>query len=331
MKVLIFTEGGSQTGLGHISRCSSLYDEIESRGIAVEMIINGNNKDLDMLQGKNYKIVNWLSKDFLKKYVNKDVYCIIDSYLADENIYQLISDRAKKCLYIDDNARINYPPGVIVNPSLSTDGLVYSDDRNNGFLLGHKYIILRRPFINQDRQKINKHVNTVLITMGGSGLNNLTLSVLNQISSRNPYLTFHVIVGKDSGSREKIINEIGTKIEMHQNITAYKMKKIMLDSDLAITAAGQTVYELLSTKTPFIPVKVAENQKNNIESLKRFNLVEAVLDYQDLITTEKLRDEFHKLNSFSLRCSLVQQYAGVVDGMGAKRIVDNLVGGKSYE
>jgi spore coat polysaccharide biosynthesis predicted glycosyltransferase SpsG len=40
--------------------------------------------------------------------------------------------------------------------------------------------------------------------------------------------------------------------------------ELMVKSDLAITAAGQTIYELLATQTPFIPIKVIENQENNV-------------------------------------------------------------------
>jgi spore coat polysaccharide biosynthesis predicted glycosyltransferase SpsG len=44
LKVKILTEGGKDIGLGHISRCLSLFDELLKRKISSELIINGDVK-----------------------------------------------------------------------------------------------------------------------------------------------------------------------------------------------------------------------------------------------------------------------------------------------
>ena len=40
MKVFIITEGSKNIGFGHITRCISLYQAFEERGIIPEFIIN---------------------------------------------------------------------------------------------------------------------------------------------------------------------------------------------------------------------------------------------------------------------------------------------------
>jgi len=40
MKVFIITEGSKNIGFGHITRCISLYQVFEERGILPEFIIN---------------------------------------------------------------------------------------------------------------------------------------------------------------------------------------------------------------------------------------------------------------------------------------------------
>ena len=86
MKVKIFTEGGSEIGLGHISRCSALYDEVSSRGIEVEMYVYGDIGRLYLLDSRNVSTVNWLSEAFLGENIRRTDYCIIDSYLATEDL-----------------------------------------------------------------------------------------------------------------------------------------------------------------------------------------------------------------------------------------------------
>ncbi|WP_226670467.1 UDP-2,4-diacetamido-2,4,6-trideoxy-beta-L-altropyranose hydrolase [Metabacillus litoralis] len=331
MRALIFTEGGSQIGLGHISRCSSLYDELMDTGIEVEFIINSNTTQLELIQNKHYKIVNWLSKEFLADYIKPDDYCIVDSYLASEDLCQVFSILAKKTLFIDDNGRIEYPKSIVVNPSLSTEAVKYPINDANCYLLGPKYIILRRPFTGVKRKEINQQVKEVLITLGGSDIHNLTPSILKQVALNNSEVTLNVVIGNAFENIEEIKSFSSKNINLYENATAEEMKAIMLKSDFAITAAGQTIYELLATQTPFIPIKVIDNQEHNICALKELYLIERALDYSDISLSEKLIFEFENLMKYSTRIGLVESYKEVIDGLGSKRIIEMLLSGEVME
>lgn len=325
MRALIFTEGGSQIGLGHISRCSSLYDGLEERGIEVEFIINGDIEQFEIIKDKQYKVVNWLSKNFLTNYIKPGDYCIVDSYLAGEELYQVISHLAKQSLFIDDNERIEYPKGIVVNPSLSTEAVNYPNKDTNCYLLGPKYIILRNPFIQVKREGINSQVKEVLITLGGSDIHNLTPGILKQLSSKKTEIIFNVVIGNAFENIEEIKSFGSKNFNFYENATAEEMKSIMLRSDFAITAAGQTIYELIATQTPFIPIKIIENQNNNIVGLKEYNLVETVLDYKDTDFINKLQMEFNNLLNFNKRNEITALYESVIDGLGRRRLIDRLV------
>jgi UDP-2,4-diacetamido-2,4,6-trideoxy-beta-L-altropyranose hydrolase len=331
MRVLIFTEGGSQIGLGHISRCSSLYDELEARGIEVEIIIFGDVNDIETIQNKKFKVANWLSTDFLNNHIEDNDYCIVDSYMASEDLYSFISKRARKSLFIDDNARINYPEGIVVNPSLSTVLVNYHKNKVNCYLLGANYIILRMPFVQVKRETINARVKEVLITLGGSDIHNLTPVIVNKFSSRYPDIIFNVVIGNAFKNTVEIRKINSKNINFYENATAEEMKRIMLKSDLAITAAGQTIYELMATQTPFIPIKIVDNQNNNVAGLKEFNLAERVLDYKDELFKEKIVLEFEKRMDFGNRKELSSKYNKVIDGLGTKRIIDALTRGELME
>ncbi|UXH43437.1 UDP-2,4-diacetamido-2,4,6-trideoxy-beta-L-altropyranose hydrolase [Rossellomorea vietnamensis] len=328
MRALIFTEGGSHIGLGHISRCSSLYDELEKREIDVEFIINGDLEQFEIIKDKQYKVINWLSKNFLKSYIKPDDYCIVDSYLAGEELYQVISYLAKQSLFIDDIARIKYPKGIVVNPSLSTKAVNYLNKDTNCYLLGPKYIILRSPFIQVKREYINPKIKEVLITLGGSDIHNLTPNILKQLKNNNSDIIFNVVIGNTFENIGKIKSVSTKNIQLYENATAEEMKSIMLRSDFAITAAGQTIYELITTQTPFIPIKVIENQHNNILALKELDLVEITLEYNDPFFNEKLIFEVENIMRLSNRTNLIEKCSKVIDGLGSKRIIDALIPGE---
>ncbi|WP_456273270.1 UDP-2,4-diacetamido-2,4,6-trideoxy-beta-L-altropyranose hydrolase [Bacillus sp. AK031] len=331
MRVLIFTEGGNQIGLGHISRCSSLYDELLDRGIEVEFIINSDTFRFEILKDKKYKIVNWLSKEFLTNYIKQSDYCIVDSYLASENLYQVISNCARKTLFIDDVGRIEYPKGIVVNPSLSTKVVKYPMNDTNCYLLGPKYIILRNSFIGIKRKEVNQQVKEVLITLGGSDLHNLTPSILKQFALKNSDITFNVVIGNEFDNIEEIKSYSLNNINFYESASAEEMKSIMLKSDFAITAAGQTIYELLATQTPFIPIKVIENQQNNISALFDLNLIERALEFSDTCLSEKLIVEFENIMNFSTRIRMVERFKEVADGLGSKRIIEMILSGEVME
>jgi spore coat polysaccharide biosynthesis predicted glycosyltransferase SpsG len=325
MKVKIFTEGGSSIGLGHISRCSSLYDQIASRGIDVEIIIYGDIKDIDFLNGEIVKNNNWLSDDYLNSYIKNTDYCIVDSYLASKDLYQIISNKSKKAIYIDDNARIEYPVGIIVNPSLSVDNINYPRNGGTIFLLGAKYIILRSPFVNAERKTIHKNVKEVFVSMGGSDYRNLTPMILNDICIKHPEIKFNVVVGNAFHNVDLIESIRLNNIELHYNIGAELMKSLMLKSDFAITAAGQTIYELLATQTPFIAIKIIDNQSNNINGLKKISPQLGIIEYNDEYFIEKLDIEFKAMLSHAQRESYLNLCKNKVDGLGSKRIIDILL------
>jgi len=109
MKVFILTEGGKDIGFGHITRCLSLYQAFEERGIRPKFIINGDNNSEYLLNGANYQLLNWIEKPgkIFELIKNADI-AIIDSYLADISFYNTLSDLLKLPVYIDDNKRLDY-------------------------------------------------------------------------------------------------------------------------------------------------------------------------------------------------------------------------------
>jgi len=287
MKVKIFTEGGKDIGMGHISRCSSLYDEISSRGIAVDFIVFGDVSDVSFLAGIQIKNENWLDKEYLIRNISKEDYVIIDSYKADKELYDIIDLNSKKALYIDDIGRLDYPGGFILNPSLDSSHINYSETAISHLLTGPKFVILRRPFIGSKRKFVRKRIERVLITMGGSDIRGLTPLIISKVCSERLDLFFDVIISSEESQFKKGYDVNNININIHTNVNADEMMKLMIKADIAITAAGQTIYELLATQTPFIPIQI--------------------------------------ISKFDYRKEQSLIYKDIIDGYGSKRIIDKLL------
>ena len=326
MRVVILTEGGGNSGLGHISRCLSLYLEISKRKIQCEFIINGDVNYVDFLKGVKYKNENWLSTKFVHDELSSNDYVIIDSYKASKSICKSIVSRSRNVVFIDDIGRLDYPRGIIVNPSLDANNIDYSKSLYTTLLSGPDYVIVRPSFFGLRRENTKIGVRRVLIIMGGTDIRGLSGILINSICNNHLDFEFYFVLG--GREVDKFVNCLECKnISIYSNINADQMVGLMMNCDLAITAAGQTIYELLATQTPFIPIRIIDNQDNNINSLLKYNPNQIILDYNDknldkrifeILNSVKDSDEVKKMNS---------AYNNLIDGCGAKRVVDALLKG----
>lgn len=309
MKVLMLTEGGEKIGFGHITRCIALCEAFEEKCINPELLVNGESSILDLLMYENFKIYDWIkNKEKLFQNIDKQDFIIIDSYLAEKSIYDKISEVTDgKMLMIDDYNRIDYPKGIVVNPSIHGDKLDYLRKSDAIYLLGKDYIILRKEFWNVPEKKISKKVKNILITFGG--MNNYDLA--NKIAN---FL------------KEKFSIKIYIVNAKINKLTAKEMLNLMLKSDICISGGGQTTYELARVGVPTIGICLAENQKNNLMGWKSLGFIENLCwDNEDESLIEEIYNSFNSLLSYQKRKKLNEIGRSYVDGQGAKNIIKKFI------
>jgi len=325
MEVYILSEGGKGRGLGHITRCLSLYQAFEERGIKPKFIINGDNSVSKLLEGVNYEIIDWLKErqQILKKIRGSDI-VIVDSYLADKEFYEDLSKVVKLPVYIDDNKRLDYPNGIVINGNIHAESLNYPEREGITYLLGTKYTPLRREFWKVPEKEIRNTVQSVMITFGGYDIRNMTPKVLKLLSGNYPKLKKNVIIGKGFLN----VDEIKTVADENTNLiyypTAEQMKQVMLDSDIAISAGGQTLYELARVGVPTIAVIVADNQTKSTEGWKKasFTWIAGKWQEKDLFT--KIDILLSSLRNYELRKFSSESGRKLLDGKGSLRVVEYL-------
>jgi len=309
MKILFLTEGGEKIGFGHITRCIALCEAFEEKCINPKLLVNGESSILGLIKNKNFKIYDWIkNKEKLFQNITKSDFIVIDSYLAEKSIYAKISEITNgKILMIDDYNRIDYPKGIVVNPSICGDKLNYSKKNDIIYLLGKDYIILRKVFWNVPVKKINNKVKNVLITFGG--MNNYDLA--NKIAD---FL------------KEKFNIKIYIVDSKNNKLTAKEMLNLMLKSDICISGGGQTTYELARVGVPIIGICLAENQKFNLMGWKSLGFIENLFWYNENESLiEKIYNSFNNLLSYRKRKKLNEIGKSYIDGQGAKNIIKKIM------
>lgn len=278
-RVVIFTEGGDNIGFGHITRCSALYEELLERKIETIFVVYGKNIE-DILKGKNYINQDWKNKEFLQNFLKKDDYVIIDSYLADLDVYEYISNNTSKCMYIDDNNRLKYPKGIILNPVLYED-LEY--DTTNPILRGKDYIIVRKEFL-EEIKPLEKEYD-ILITLGGTDIRNLTPKLIKILEEMDSNFKVAIVIGKAFDNKEEIERLKTEKISLFYNVNATEMRDLILKSKFVICGCGQSINEMLILEANFLPILIADNQLRNYKYLIKTGIFDKVLDYKNINKT----------------------------------------------
>lgn len=329
MKVKILTEGSRIQGLGHIIRCIALAESFIDIGIKPYMYINSKDDLNDILNGFCYETVNWLKDQELifKKITNSDI-VIVDSYLADLDFYKKLSSLVKLPVYIDDNKRVDYPKGVIVNFNIYSEGLNREKEDKN-YILGTEYVPLRKIFIQSLKEGLTKsdQVEQILLTFGGSDVRNLSPQVL-RIMKNNKYSKIRkmVILGNMASNLETLNNFIDYNTEIFCNPTSGIIAKTMISSDMAISSAGMTLYELAYCQIPTIAIAVADNQTDGLKEFVKKGFINKFLNWNEPGLFYRLENliDFYINNFFKVKQN-AKVGRDIVDGYGSQRIISEIV------
>jgi len=322
MKIFIITEGGKDIGFGHITRCLSLYQAFEEKGIKPKFIVNADNSIEGILINVNYEKFNWFKErnKIFKIIENADI-VIIDSYLADISFYKKLSELVKLAIYIDDNKRLDYPRGIVLNGNIHAEKLNYPKKEGIIYLLGTKYTPLRKEFWEVPEKKIKEKIESIMVTFGGDDAKNMTPKIMNLLNKEYPALKKNIIIGKAFHNIEEINKEVDENTNLIYYSNAGKIKEIMLESDIAISAGGQTLYELARIGVPAIGVYIAENQMGNIKEWERMRFLEYAGWNKENNFIKKIKNLLKYLEDIKVRKNKSKIGRKFVDGKGAKRIV----------
>ena len=322
MDVVILTEGGKDFGFGHVARCSSIYQAFKKRDILPQFIINGDESVKSILDNIDFKIDNWLEDiSFLK---SSDI-VVIDSYLADYEIYVEISKKVSLAVYLDDNKRLDYPNGIVVNGLINASSLNYPQNNEIKYLLGSKYTPLRADFWNVSKLEINDNVKNILITMGGNDLRNLTPKILGLLNDKFPKIEKKVIIADSFENISEIEALKNDFSELIYSPNSNEMLNAMSDVDLAISASGQTLYELACIGVPTIAIGIIENQKDNIKNWSETGFIEYAGCWCDENLLNNIFDKIDYLQDKNIRFSKHSLGINAIDGKGSLRIVKEIL------
>ncbi|MDO8662364.1 MAG: hypothetical protein Q7K98_03995 [Candidatus Omnitrophota bacterium] len=330
MKVAILTEGGRARGLGHVVRCLSLRFAFLESGAECEMFIDGDDALGSVMSGAPWRCLHWVSDaEIIRAVVGAADIVVIDSYLAAQNVYDVVAESKKLAMFFDDTRRLLYPCGYVVNASAESTGTGYPPRQGVKYCLGPDYICLRREFWDLTPFLVRPDIKRVFLSFGAVDSKNILGRVLGACVSARPDLTYLAVVGPATRKGLSLLEayENVQSVEFLRDVSVNRLISAMQSVDVAVSSCGQTIYELAKTGVPSVTVRAHENQYLTWQMMVSSG---AVCDGGAVNETLEGRvlAALQAMQAPSLRQVCQDSGCRLVDGQGARRIVSILLKGK---
>ena len=351
--IYIRTDGNHEIASGHLMRCLSIASACQSLGMEVCFLVS-EGESYSLLKGfldseDSFRIIRLKTavyddlekelpevSEILHSCPQKPVY-LLDSYYVTEHYLAAINPLAKTAC-LDDLQLFDYPVDLLVNYDVISGEALPSYKaayQNAGrLLLGASYAPLRPQFQNRPIA-VKEQARSILVTTGGSDPCHFCLRFLQSVQ-KNPSawpfaaagIQLHIVIGKlntDKAALYKLPDALPF-LQLHENVT--DMASLMQNCDLAISAAGTTLYELCALGLPAISFIMADNQ---ITAARAFDAAGAIPCGGDIRKAPGA--VLHSINTFvtslsqhsySARKTAHEAMRKLVDGNGALRIAKAL-------
>lgn len=313
MKLLILTEGGASMGIGHISRCHAIAQALQKLSPAntVSSLIAADAHFFKFIsRDLNGKIFDWrrFSTAFEAAIRRADA-VLVDSYQASLGVLQKIAEWNNRIFFIDDFGRLPYPDGTVIVPAPYFKRMRLKKRKGVNYLGGNELVILREPFWKTSKIKINAISKNILLSLGGTAAPGLVRQIA--MIANSPQTHIHAVVPEVARHKKQ------TGVTFHEKLSAEQMKKLMLRTDFAISAGGQTLYELASCGIPTVAFELAANQRLNLEALNSAGAILYAGKKTNSDFFKKIRFQINRLSDSNLRRKLARAGAGFVPRNGA--------------
>jgi len=332
VRVAFLTGGGRRIGFGHVRRCLSLALALRNLGAQSLFLLEGDPEVFKLVAAAGHETtrirIGHDVEDTVSQCRDSSLDAIVaDSYSFSTSYFRGLGEAARVVVVLDDLADRELPVTLVVNGSAGAGRLRYRGSSETTYLLGPQYILLRQEFAEAPARTIAGRIGRVLITMGGSDPNNLTLRLMQWVARVLGSVNQDVVVGPLFENLAALQAEAETaagSITLHRDPA--DMRSLMLAADLALCGGGQTTYELAASGTPAIAVRTAENQTVNLNGLLAAGSLIWAGNANDADLESKVTCELATLAGDAVRrAAMSRQGRMLVDGQGAARVTKSIL------
>lgn len=337
--LLLRADAGAQMGTGHLMRCLALGKTwMLEGGKAVLITACQNDALLDRARRAGLTVVAvsapcpagedlHLTVEWVHRHPG--AWLVLDGYGFDSAYQRVVKQAGARLLVVDDDVHADhYYADVILNQNIHATELHYQCEPGTQLLMGTRFALLAPDFLawRDHRLEVPAVAHRVLVTLGGGDPKNQTTKIVRALKlARLPGLEVAVVVGGANphlNSLEQELKNLGRAFRLVHN--SDNMPELMAWAEMAVSAAGTTVWELAYMRVPTLVLVLAENQIRISAALQEAGLARSLGWFADVDENVVGRAFIDLAHNPSLRAAMSRRGRKLVDGRGADRVVNAL-------
>lgn len=322
-RILFRVDTGPRSGLGHLQRCLAVAHALAERSIGSTFAVPDATGLADRVAPFELLELPAEARPEEVAALAAGTPVVVDSYGVDGDYLLRLHAEAAALAVVDDRAAFPIAGGLCVNGGANAASLDYRSAAGaTRFLLGTDYLMLGRPLWDAPPRTVEERATRILVTLGGSDPHRLAPRLMTALGTLPDDLTMALVVGPYFHEPEQLAAlaaRCPRRVDLlHAPAT---LAPAMLQADIAVSAAGQTVYELLRLGIPTVALTLADNQTPALEALSARGAVVAAGTASDPQLDARIAGEVHHLlGDVARRRALSTTGAALVDGQGARRV-----------
>lgn len=270
----IRADASPKLGMGHIMRCISIAQALSDIGVK-SIFICANDYPSETVLAYGFEI-NVLNSDY--EAMESEIALmlevvdqlrlsgiLVDSYYATDYYLSCMQEKLP-VVYIDGLYRCKSDIAGVINYNAAANIGEYKkrfEGKKTALMVGLDFTPLRNEFrMNSGNKVIRKKVDSILLTTGATDNFGVMMALCRYWKENALFedVEKHIIVGKLFTESEKLMEGFADDSSFIFHLNTTDMKSHMENADIAISAAGTTVYELLSMQVPSVIFSLADSQ-----------------------------------------------------------------------
>ena len=329
MRVVFRADGSKDLGLGHIVRCLTLADELRTRDPKCDILfVTKYDEGRRVIERRAHRVAGTEEDEVrqIRELAAPGTLVITDFLDTDSAFTSRVRGTGVRVMALDNNTRLKrIDADVVVNANVFDEGQtgVVGSTR---YYLGPRYMVLRREFgaLHKQSKEVADKVRTILVLSGGGDLagGRLALSSVRALERIDEKCRIHLVVGPTfpyTAELNALVSSAKRRFDV--SVSPANLPELMRGADLAVTAAGITLYELAALGVPCLVVPLVTPQTRHQEDIARaFERHGACLNLGGSPGNDLLCEKAAKLMADkSLRRQLSEGGKALVDGGGLER------------
>ena len=335
--LIIRADASTQIGIGHVMRCLALaqaWQDNEGHAIflmaevtpSLESRLQSGGMEPIYLSAQPGSVDDAIQTRELAQQIGA-TWVVVDGYHFGADYQRIIKDANLCLLFIDDNGHSDhYYADIVLNQNIYAHECLYEKrEPYTQILLGTRYVLLRQEFLSWRgwKREIADVARRVLVTLGGSDPDNVTLKVLRALRQvETDGLEALVVVGGSNPHFQELkLATHDSRFTIHLERDVRDVAELMAWADIAVSAGGSTCWELAFMGLPNIALILAENQRPISELLSTRRVTINLGWHENLSSADMAHSITHLLHAPETRAQMGRYAREHVDGEGARRVL----------